>query len=400
MIRKSRLIGRVAVFAIVGLTMAACSSKSNTTNAGSSGTTTTSAVAGTTTTAAADPLAVAMASVAAAEKGTNRNVDPTSRPAVPGKHIVVISQGQANISSQVPSDGAVAAAKALGWKVDLYDGKLSSANSAPLVRQAIAAGADGIILDGLDCQQIQQPLQEAKAKGIVVVGIYAFDCNDSKGGGSSEGLFSGQINFGPKATDIDAFTESYGADQANYIIAATHNTAKVIAIHDPEFVVLDWTLAGFQKTIEASGGSKIVDVLNVTASDILSGQIVGKIQAELLRHPEANWIKSPYTFITTIGLVPALGAKAGQINVMGGEGFQPELDLLRQNKIQAVNVISSEWTGWAAVDTMNSLFAKQKPADSGIGWTIADKDHNLPASGNFIPPIDFKSEYKKAWGVS
>jgi ribose transport system substrate-binding protein len=232
------------------------------------------------------------------------------------------------------------------------------------------------------------------------VGIYAFDCNDSKGGGSSQGLFSGQINFGPKATDIDAFTESYGADQANYIIAATHNTAKVIAIHDPEFVVLDWTLAGFQKTIDASGGSKIVDTLSVTASDILSGQIVGKIQAEILRHPEANWIKSPYTFITTIGLVPALGAKAGQINVMGGEGFQPELDLLRQNKIQSVNIISSEWTGWAAADTLNSLFAQQKPADSGIGWTIADKDHNLPAAGNFTPPIDFKTEYKKAWGVS
>ncbi len=401
MIREYRLIGRVAVVALVGLTMAACSSKSNSANIGISGSTTAPTASGSTTTVAtADPLAVAIAATAAAEKGTNRDVDPMPRPAVKGKHIVVISQGQANISSQIPSDGAVAAAKALGWQVDLYDGKLSSANSAPLVRQAIAAGADGIILDAIDCQQIQQPLQEAKAKGILVVGIYAFDCNDAKGGGSSEGLFGGQINFGSRATDVDAFTESYGADQANYIIAATHNTAKIIAINDPEFVVLDWTLAGFQKTIEASGGSKIVDTLNVTASDILSGQIVGKIQAEILRHPEANWIKSPYTFITTIGLVPALGAKAGQINVMGGEGFQPELDLLRQNKIQAVNIISSEWTGWAAVDTLNSLFAKQKPADSGIGWTIADKDHNLPASGNFLPPIDFKSEYKKAWGVS
>ncbi len=383
--------------------MAACSSsKSSTAKVGASGSTTTAAApaSGSPTTAAADPLAAAKAATALAEKGTNRNVDPTSRPAVKGKHVVVISQGEANLSSQIPSDAAVAAGKALGWTVDLYDGKLNSSLSVGLVRQAIAAGADGIILDAIDCQQIKAPLQEAKAKGIMVVGIYAFDCNDPKGGGSSDPLFSGQINFGPKATDVDAFTQSYGVDQANYIIAASNNTAKIIAIHDPEFVVLDWTLVGFQKAIEASGGSKIVSQLDVTASDILSGQITAKIQAEISRHPEATWIKSPYTFITLLGLVPALGSRAGQINVMGGEGFQPELDLLRQNKIQAVNIISSEWTGWAASDTLNSLFAKQKPADSGIGWTIADKDHNLPASGNFTPPIDFKTEYKKAWGVS
>ena len=84
---------------------------------------------------------------------------------------------------------------------------------------------------------------------------------------------------------------------------------------------------------------------------------------------------------------------------MGGEGFAPELDLIRKGTVTAANVISSDWTGWASVDTMNSLFLKQKPVDSGIGWTITDKTHNLPASGEFVPPVDYKSSYKKAWGV-
>ncbi len=30
---------------------------------------------------------------------------------------------------------------------------------------------------------------------------------------------------------------------------------------------------------------------------------------------------------------------------------------------------------------------------------MVDKDHNLPASGDFVPPVDFKAEYEKAWGV-
>jgi len=394
---------RLAVLAALILGAAACSSSSS-----SKSTSATTAAGGTATTASAgttattvDPLAAAEASTTQAEKGTYRDVDPTSRPAVKGKHIVVISAGEASISSQVPSDAAVAAAKAIGWQVDLYDAKLNPANWAPLVRQAIAAHADGIVLDAIDCDQVQQPLEEAKAAGIAVVPIYAFDCTDAHAGNEPTGLFSANINYGPKMeANVDAFTESYGADQANYIIAASHNTAKIIAIQDPEFTVLYYTLKGFADTIAASGGSKVVDTLNVTSSDLLGGKVPAEIEAELLRHPEATWIKSPYTYITTLGISAALAGKApGSINVMGGEGFQPELDLIRKGVVTAVNAISSEWTGWAAVDTMNSVFSHQKPVDSGIGWQIADKDH-IPASGPLVPTVDFKSEYMKAWGVS
>jgi ribose transport system substrate-binding protein len=386
----------VALVTVALVAVAACSSGKKSPAA----TATTAAAAGKTATIA-DPLAAAQAAVALAEKGTNRDVDPTPRPAVKGKHIVVISAGQASISSQVPSDAVVAAAKAIGWQVDLYDAKLNPANWANLVRQAIAAHVDGVILDAIDCDQVKQPLEEAKAAHIAVLGIYAFDCNDPHAGDEPTGLFSANINYGPKTeANLDTFTESYGADQANYIIAASHNTAKIIAIQDPEFTVLYWTLKGFSDTIAASGGSKIVDTLNVTSADLLSGKLPAEIQAELLRHPEATWIKSPYTYITTLGISAALAGKpAGSIDVMGGEGFQPELDLIRKGVVTAVNVVSSEWTGWAAVDTMNSVFLNQKPVDSGIGWTLADKG-NIPASGPLNPTVDFKSEYLKAWGLS
>lgn len=344
-------------------------------------------------------LLAATTATSQAFKGTNRTVAPASRPAVKGKHVVVISSGQASISSQIPSDAAVAAAKAIGWQVDLYDAKLNPSTYAPLVRQAIAAGADGIVLDAIDCQTVQQPLEEAKAKGIQVVPIYAFDCNDPHAGGAARGLFTGAINYGPKSGNIDKFTESYGADQANYIIHDSGNKAKVLVIQDPEFTVLYYTYQGFKNTIDRSGGSQVVDTLEVTTADLTSGRLVAKIQAELLRHPEATWIKSPYTYVTTLGIVPALGPKAGQVKVMGGEGYAPELDLLRQGKITAVNIISSDWVGWAAIDAMNSSFQRQQPPDSGIGWALADKGHNLPASGAFVPPVDFKAAFKRAWGV-
>ena len=142
-----------------------------------------------------------------------------------------------------------------------------------------------------------------------------------------------------------------------------------------------------------------MSTLEVTTADFTSGRLVGKIQAELLRHPEVTWIKSPFTFATTLGIVPALGPNPHRIDVMGGEGLEPELDLLRAGKITAVNVFPSEWFGWAAVDTLNSVFRKEAPAPSGLGWILADATHNLPASGPARLPVDFQAQYEKVWGA-
>jgi len=232
--------------------------------------------------------------------------------------------------------------------------------------------------------------------------VYFFDCNDPRADPNNVGepLFTAITNFGPKTADIAAFTKSYSADQANYIIADSNNEAKIIEIVAPEFTVLNYTHDGFKEKIDQSGGAEIVSTLEGFQQDIINGQLAPKIQAELLKHPEATWVKSPFTFVTTMGVAPSLGPQAGKLKVMGGEGFVEELTLIHEGKVTAVNVISSEWNGWAAVDTLNSVFRKEQPADSGIGWTMVDKDHGLPAQGEaFEPPIDFRAAYRKAWGV-
>ena len=84
---------------------------------------------------------------------------------------------------------------------------------------------------------------------------------------------------------------------------------------------------------------------------------------------------------------------------MGGEGFEPELDLIRDGKITAVNIYLSPWVAWAGVDTMNSVFRHEAPRPSGVGWVLADQTHNVPPSGEYQPSIDYQAQYKKAWGV-
>ena len=95
---------------------------------------------------------------------------------------------------------------------------------------------------------------------------------------------------------------SYGADQANYIVSKSKNRARIIMISDPEFITLVYTDQGFERTIAKSGGSKIVSKLEIAAADFgVGADLVAKIQAELLSHPEATWIRSPYTYATTLG---------------------------------------------------------------------------------------------------
>jgi len=48
------------------------------------------------------------------------------------------------------------------------------------------------------------------------------------------------------------------------------------------------------------------------------------------------------------------------------------MDDIRQARSWPPTAISSDWTGWAAVDTLNSVFNHTKPVDSGIGWTLVD----------------------------
>jgi ribose transport system substrate-binding protein len=86
--------------------------------------------------------------------------------------------------------------------------------------------------------------------------------------------------------------------------------------------------------------------------------------------------------------------------VFGGEAAQQDLDLIRTDKgLDACAVSDSPWTGWAAVDTLNSIFLGQAPRQAGFGTIIIDKGHNLPPSGPFKHTVDYRALYKRAWGV-
>jgi ribose transport system substrate-binding protein len=335
-------------------------------------------------------------------KGTLSSPSIASRPGVKGKNLWIISGGQSSESSSVPVNAAKEAAQKLGWQVHVFDTKLDTAQDAPGVAQAIAAHADAIILDAIDCSFVKSQLEQAKSAGIVTVPIYAYDCNDPYSGHGGTALFSGVVNYGAVANkNLGAFAEKYGYAQGQAAIAATGGKAKVIFFNDTQVTVLHYTGQGFLNAIKSCAGCKVVDNINFTGLQ-LGPQLEQMAASAILQHPEANVVKSPFTAASLLSIAPAVqqSGRASSLYVMGGEGFKDELDLMRNHQgVNAVMISPSDWTGWAAVDTVNSIFRHEKPAYSGLGWQLVDPTHNLPASGAWVAPVDFKTIYEKAWGV-
>ena len=72
---------------------------------------------------------------------------------------------------------------------------------------------------------------------------------------------------------------------------------------------------------------------------------------------------------------------------------------IQAGTVTAAMAISSEWTGWSSVDTLNSIFTHKPVYPNGIGWQLVDATHNLPANAEYTPKQNFEAEYLKAWGI-
>ena len=129
---------------------------------------------------------------------------PKTGPApAKGKTVWWVSCGQSIPECSTPAAAAKKAATEVGWTFHVADGALDVNNGYPAaIRTAIAAHPDAIVVHGIDCAAIEQPLQEAKAAHIPVLGVEANDCPKS--------LFAGPMMYSSKAPTVQDYFRSWG----------------------------------------------------------------------------------------------------------------------------------------------------------------------------------------------
>lgn len=345
-----------------------------------------------------DVLAAAEAQLKLDQEGLYTS-PPTEGPtAQAGKNVIIVPCGTAAPGCSVPADGMVDAAEALGWNTTVIDGELNPTGYQDAMRQAIAAGPDGIMTTALSCTDIKPQLQAAIDAGIPVVGgPSSFDCDATDDGPN---LYTAMINLG--GTPVE-FNDALGAMRANYIIAKTGGNAKIIMTEHSDFLSTTLSQAGFDRVIATCGGCEIVATVDIAAGDLgVPATVQQKVATVLQQHPEANVLVSASdTVLGQIGQTLRQNNNPDLI-VIGSESYPDTLDLMREGYSTAASAYSQDWGGWATADTLNRIFAEGDTAeipDSGMNLQMIDKDHGLnPEMGTpYTPSFDYKEIYEKVW---
>lgn len=325
----------------------------------------------------------------------------------PGKTVIFLSCGQASVGCAGPALAMEKIAKLVGWNYKIIDGEFGindRYNSG--MRQAIAARPDAIVVHGISCTLIPQPLREAKEAGIPVISIQSLDCDDPQtAGGPSEALYV-QMQYNKDFKSAAEFFYQAGFTQASYLINATQGHALII--RDEYTSSLQYQTAGQDAALAKCSDCKVVASVEWVDSEAgPSGVLNQKFSTTLVRHPEANAVLLTYDAVATSYGISKLIQDAGRADsmiVVGGEGYEPAQQLIRDSAgLTAVVGQSSEWMAWGAVDSLNRLFNGQPLVPQGIGYRVIDANHNLSPEGQGYsppnPPIDLEGTYLKSWGI-
>lgn len=347
-------------------------------------------------------VAQAKAAVERNQAGTDRPL-PESAPTPPKDlDVWVITCSMSAEGCSAPAHGFADAAKALGWRANLVDGKLDPAAYNAAIRSAVAAGADAIVLTSVDCALTKASIEAAKKAGVKVGGLYGLDCDDTYAGGGDK-LFDFDLRYDGGQTYGEFMAGTYAKSIADYVIAQTDGKADVIAMRENDVAIVRHIGDGFVEQMKRCGSCTVTSV-EFTGADLLSGKLQSKVQTALTQHPTANVVFSPYDAAVTLGI--AAGVKASgrdkDILLTGGEGLTPNLAMIASGSGQDFAAgAPARWAGWAVADELIRAFAGQPLVDEGIGVQSIDHDH-LPGTAYYDgnAGTNYEAHYRKIWGLS
>ncbi|MFF5078235.1 sugar ABC transporter substrate-binding protein [Actinoplanes sp. NPDC000266] len=310
----------------------------------------------------------------------------------------VVSCGQQLPSCTTPTNGIVEAAKAIGWEVNVCDGKLSPDGWGSCVDQAATAKADVVFPVGIDCASVKAPFEAAAKAGVKIIGAGGSDCTAT---GGTAVFATERLQLDGVA--IDEYWKKAGAAVANYLIGSTDGKANVLELKFTDPVWGPWLSQGFEAQIATCSTCKIVGTLDIANADLGSSAGTDKFSAALQKFTDANAVYVPVGGWMSTGFAAAVKAsgRASSLVVASGFGDASALDLVRNNDgLNAVLGYATEWGSYGSVDEAIRVLNGEKPVVEGDGFQVVDAKTNMPASGDYIGgDVDFKTKYRALWGI-
>jgi ribose transport system substrate-binding protein len=357
----------VGILCVLVLGASACSSSSS--SAPGNGTSTSSAATssasanGTSTSPAL--IQADEAAVAVAEAPVTKWQGPTDKLTPPKHESLAIVECASTVNGCVtPAEGAEAAAKALGWSWKIYDGQGTPADQNTAVSQAVASGANAILMVGIDPTAIQSSLQQAQAHNIPV-------------GDLGQGVPPGNgIAF-----DVGANYAQDGQIDGEWIVAASDGKAVVLPTDDKEYSSTVEIVNGAISEIEKCSGCKLLPQQYFVSTDIGNG-LGQRIASVVQQNPTVNYIIGAFDPAVD-DMVPAFqnAGVASRLSLASNVGTPQNLGYIAQGLVEKADIVfDNNYMGWAGVDQIiRILLHKPLWKDAGVTNPTYMYDENTPS---------------------
>ena len=155
---------------------------------------------------------------------------------------------------------------------------------------------------------------------------------------------------------------------------------------------------GFQEGIDRCGSCEVVESVTFSTSDLLDGTYAQKLASAIVANPDANAINFPYAAAITLGIAGLTDAGRDDLLVIGAEGAPSQYELLNAGTLDLVMAVPNDWTGWAAVDTLNRVLQDEPTVDEGVGYQLVTAE-DMDGATDFEGPYDYRAAYREIWGV-
>lgn len=305
---------------------------------------------------------------------------PTTGPvASPGKRIVYLSGQESNSLDAAYGQYLQQAASKIGWTVTIIDGQGTPTGWLAGMNQAIALHPAGIIIFA-DATSLQQPIQVAQADHIPVIGLHA-----SQTTGPGYGLY----------TNIQEDAAAIGRAEADYAIANSNGTARVIIVTHNEYGIAVIKSDAMKAELAKCKGCKLLSYVNFPAAD------ADTRMAQIATSWVSTYGDSFYAM--TVGdndwdfAVPALsagGASSGSIKLIGSDGTATAYQRIRANNFEVATVPepAQEEADYAIYQMNRALHGL--PADTWYPPIYLVTHSNVNAEGGAQDQFDPASNYE------
>jgi ribose transport system substrate-binding protein len=303
--------------------------------------------------------------------------------------IVFVGADMTNGGISALSDGVKEAATAIGWTVQIIDGKASVSGRTDAMNQAIALKPAGIILGGFDATEQKVAIQAATAAKIPVVGWHA---GSAPGPDAATGMFTNITTDPLEVSKLAAY----------YAIADSNGTAGVVIYTDSQYQIAVNKANAMQDIIKQCS---TCTVLEYKDTPIASAQanMPAVVAAELQKYGDK------FTYMLAINGNYFAGSRAALVDagkkgtdaphaVAAGDGDAAEFQRIRNSDYQAASVAEPLYLqAWQLIDELNRAIAGQ-PASGYLAPPALIIKANVPTGNVFDPNSGYRDNFKKIWG--